>query len=767
MLPDFKADLLVPQVRLDAKADFLQTRLEIPHVIALGIGDIEDHRLLGREPQRHGPGVVLDEDAEEALEGAEDRPMEHHRGLACAVLVDELGTQATRQVEVQLQGTALPDAVEAVAQGEFDLGAVEGALAGLQLPLQAGGVKRRLEARLGAIPHLGLAEEVIGTGGELELHVVEAELLVDLEGQGDEVLGLRLYLLLGAEDMGVVLGEGAHPHQAVQRAGGLVAVAAAELRQAQRQVPVALQPLVEHLHVAGAVHRLHRIVALLRLGGEHQVAVVTPVTGLLPQREVHHLGRLDLLVAVLDLHPAHVLLQGLVHGPAVGVPEHHARRLLLEVEEVHLPGQLAVIALLRLLETLEVGLELLLVGPGGAVDAGQHRLGGVTTPVGAGQLGQLERLQVPGVGHVGPPAHVGVLFVVIEAIEKRMKQLIDQDYDVVREYVDRDRAMLTFLHRDEPYKQEIVREIPEGESIRLYHHEEYTDMCRGPHVPNTRHLKAFKLTKLAGAYWRGDATKPMLTRIYGTAWPDKKQLKAYLKRLEEAEKRDHRKLARKMDLFHLQEEAPGMVFWHPNGWTMYQALEQYMRRVQIENGYQEIKTPQVVDLSLWKKSGHWGHYSDLMFTTESEKRDFAVKPMNCPCHVQVFNQGLKSYRDLPLRLAEFGSCHRNEPSGSLHGIMRVRGFTQDDAHIFCTEEQIQEEVSDFIDFLHRVYEDFGFEEVIYRLSTRPEQRVGSDESWDKAEQALAEALNAKGLDWEELPGEGAFYGPKIEFSLKD
>ncbi|MFB9146359.1 threonine--tRNA ligase [Halomonas alkalicola] len=355
----------------------------------------------------------------------------------------------------------------------------------------------------------------------------------------------------------------------------------------------------------------------------------------------------------------------------------------------------------------------------------------------------------------------------LEAIEKRMKQLIDKDYDVVREYVDRDKAMLAFLHRDEPYKQEIVREIPEGETIRLYHHEEYTDMCRGPHVPNTRHLQAFKLTKLAGAYWRGDATKPMLTRIYGTAWPDKKQLKAYLKRLEEAEKRDHRKLARKMDLFHLQEEAPGMVFWHPNGWTMYQALEQYMRRVQIENGYQEIKTPQVVDLSLWKKSGHWGHYSELMFTTESEKRDYAVKPMNCPCHVQVFNQGLKSYRDLPLRLAEFGSCHRNEPSGSLHGLMRVRAFTQDDAHIFCTEKQIQAEAEDFIALTLKVYKELGFDDVELKLSTRPDDFLGEPEMWDRAEAGLEAALNSTGLQWELQPGEGAFYGPKIEFSLRD
>ncbi|APE32326.1 threonine--tRNA ligase [Halomonas aestuarii] len=355
----------------------------------------------------------------------------------------------------------------------------------------------------------------------------------------------------------------------------------------------------------------------------------------------------------------------------------------------------------------------------------------------------------------------------LEAIEARMKALIDHEYDVVREYVDRDHAMLQFLHRDEPYKQEIVRGIPEGETIRLYHHEEYLDMCRGPHVPNTRHLKAFKLTKLAGAYWRGNAENPMLTRIYGTAWGDKKQLKAYLKRLEEAEKRDHRKLARKMDLFHLQEEAPGMVFWHPNGWTIYQALEQYMRRVQIEHGYQEIKTPQVVDLSLWKASGHWGHYSDLMFTTESEKREYAVKPMNCPCHVQVFNQGLKSYRDLPLRLAEFGSCHRNEPSGSLHGLMRVRGFTQDDAHIFCTEGQIQSEAEAFIALTLQVYKELGFEDVELKLSTRPEGFMGEPELWDRAEAGLEAALDATGLGWELQPGEGAFYGPKIEFSLRD
>ena len=355
----------------------------------------------------------------------------------------------------------------------------------------------------------------------------------------------------------------------------------------------------------------------------------------------------------------------------------------------------------------------------------------------------------------------------LAAIEARMQALIDTEYDVVREYVTPEQAMQTFQQRDEPYKQEIVSGIPSGETIRLYHHQEYTDMCRGPHVPNTRHLKAYKLTKLAGAYWRGDSSKPMLTRIYGTAWADKKQLKAYLQRLEEAEKRDHRKLAKRMDLFHLQEEAPGMVFWHPNGWTLYQALEQYMRRVQIEHGYQEIRTPQVVDLSLWKKSGHWEHYSELMFTTESEKRDYAVKPMNCPCHVQVFNQGLKSYRDLPLRLAEFGSCHRNEPSGSLHGLMRVRGFTQDDAHIFCTEKQIQSEAEAFIALTLQVYRELGFDEVELKLSTRPEDFMGEAALWERAESGLEAALNATGLKWELQPGEGAFYGPKIEFALRD
>ncbi|MDR5858621.1 threonine--tRNA ligase [Halomonas eurihalina] len=355
----------------------------------------------------------------------------------------------------------------------------------------------------------------------------------------------------------------------------------------------------------------------------------------------------------------------------------------------------------------------------------------------------------------------------LEAIEARMKALIETDYDVVREYVDRDRAMLTFLHRDEPYKQEIVREIPEGETIRLYHHQEYTDMCRGPHVPNTRHLKAFKLTKLAGAYWRGDAERPMLTRIYGTAWGDKKQLKAYIKRLEEAEKRDHRKLARKLDFFHMQEEAPGMVFWHPRGWTLWQVVEQYMRQVYKDGGYQEIRCPQVMDVSLWKKSGHWDNYADGMFFTESEKREYALKPMNCPGHVQVFNSGLRSYRELPVRYGEFGGCHRNEPSGALHGIMRVRAFTQDDGHVFCTEEQVEPEVTSFHRQALQVYRDFGFEDIAVKIALRPEKRLGDDAVWDRAEEALRGALRACDVDWQELPGEGAFYGPKIEYHMKD
>ena len=355
----------------------------------------------------------------------------------------------------------------------------------------------------------------------------------------------------------------------------------------------------------------------------------------------------------------------------------------------------------------------------------------------------------------------------MEKIEARMTQLINQDYDVIKKMTPRDEVIKVFQDRGETYKLRLIEDMPNETQMGLYYHQEYVDMCRGPHVPNTRFLKAFKLTKMSGAYWRGDAKNEQLQRIYGTAWADKKDLKAYIQRIEEAEKRDHRKIGKALDLFHMQEEAPGMVFWHPNGWTMWQVLEQYMRKVQKDHGYQEIKTPQIVDRSLWEKSGHWENYGDMMFTTHSEKRDYAIKPMNCPCHVQVFNQGLKYYRDLPLRLAEFGSCHRNEPSGSLHGIMRVRGFTQDDAHIFCSNEQIKQEAQDFIKLTLDVYKDFGFDDVQMKLSTRPEKRVGADELWDLAEKDLADALDNAGLDWQYLPGEGAFYGPKIEFSLKD
>ncbi|KZR67066.1 MULTISPECIES: threonine--tRNA ligase [Prochlorococcus] len=355
----------------------------------------------------------------------------------------------------------------------------------------------------------------------------------------------------------------------------------------------------------------------------------------------------------------------------------------------------------------------------------------------------------------------------LEAIEARMKELVKLDYDVNVEIVSREEAHKEFEKRSEPYKIEIVDEIPENEIIKLYRHQEYTDMCRGPHVPNTRHLRTFKLMKVSGAYWRGDSNKTMLQRIYGTAWGSSKELKAYLKRLEEAEKRDHRRIAKQMSLFHTQEEAPGMIFWHAKGWAIYQVLEQYIRETLSLHDYQEIRTPQVVDRSLWEKSGHWEKFKDDMFTTTSENREYAIKPMNCPCHVQIFNQGLKSYRDLPIRLAEFGSCLRNEPSGSLHGLMRVRNFVQDDAHIFCTELQVQEEVSKFIDLVFEVYRSFGFDSVLIKLSTRPEKRVGSDEIWDKSEKALSDALDAKGLAWDLLPGEGAFYGPKIEFSLKD
>ena len=353
------------------------------------------------------------------------------------------------------------------------------------------------------------------------------------------------------------------------------------------------------------------------------------------------------------------------------------------------------------------------------------------------------------------------------AIEKKMEVLAKQDFAVSRSVMVREEAIDFFKGMGEDYKARIIEDIPKGEELSLYKQGDFIDLCRGPHVPNTGKLKAFKLMKLAGAYWRGDSKNEMLQRIYGTAWTDKKALKAYLHRLEEAEKRDHRKLAKKLDLFHLQEEAPGMVFWHEKGWSIYQCVVDYIRSVLIENNYQEVHTPQVVDRSLWEKSGHWDKFQDMMFTTHSENRDYAVKPMNCPCHIQIFNQGLKSYRDLPLRMAEFGSCHRNEPSGTLHGLMRLRNFVQDDAHIFCTEDQLQGEVSDFIDLLFKVYADFGFTSIIIKLSTRPEERVGSDEDWDRAEHALEQALNSKGLDWDLQPGEGAFYGPKIEFSLKD
>jgi threonyl-tRNA synthetase len=355
----------------------------------------------------------------------------------------------------------------------------------------------------------------------------------------------------------------------------------------------------------------------------------------------------------------------------------------------------------------------------------------------------------------------------LAAIEQRMNELVGQDIQVERRVLSRDDAVAFFRGLGEHYKAEIIESIPRDESLSLYRQGDFEDLCRGPHVPTTGKLGHFKLMKVAGAYWRGDSKNEMLQRIYGTAWSNKKDLAAYLHRLEEAEKRDHRKLGKKFDFFHMQEEAPGMVFWHPRGWTLYTTIESYMRDVQRSNGYKEIKTPQIVDRTLWERSGHWDKFRNGMFTVESEARDYAIKPMNCPCHVQVFNQGLKSYRDLPLRLAEFGSCHRNEASGTLQGLMRVRGFTQDDAHIFCSESMIQEEVSRFTDLLFSVYADFGFADVIIRLSTRPEQRVGSDAVWDKAEKALADALDAKGLEWQLLPGEGAFYGPKIEFSLKD
>jgi len=357
----------------------------------------------------------------------------------------------------------------------------------------------------------------------------------------------------------------------------------------------------------------------------------------------------------------------------------------------------------------------------------------------------------------------------LEKIEARMREIVKRDLAIRREVWDREEAKRVFGGIGEHYKVEIIEDIiPEGEEVSVYRQGDWFDVCRGPHLPSTGKLgDGFKLMKVAGAYWRGDSKNAMLQRIYGTAWRDKKELKAYLHRLAEAEKRDHRKLGKQLDLFHTQDEAPGMVFWHDKGWTVYLILEQYIRDKLRAKGYQEVHTPQIIDRSLWEKSGHWEKFRADMFVTEAEERIFAIKPMNCPAHIQIYNHGLKSYRDLPLRLAEFGSCHRNEPSGTLHGLMRVRNFVQDDAHIFCTEEQILSEVSDFIDLLFEVYRDFGFDEVLVKFSTRPEKRVGADEIWDKAEKSLEDALNRKGLKWELQPGEGAFYGPKIEFSLRD
>ena len=354
------------------------------------------------------------------------------------------------------------------------------------------------------------------------------------------------------------------------------------------------------------------------------------------------------------------------------------------------------------------------------------------------------------------------------AIEQRMRELIDTSYDVIKRMTPREEVIKVFQARGEDYKLRLIEDMgPEVTEMGLYHHEEYVDMCRGPHVPNTRFLKVFKLLRISGAYWRGDAKNEQLQRIYGTAWADKKQLNAYVQRIEEAEKRDHRRIGRQQELFHLQEEAPGLVFWHPKGWSLWQAVEQYMRGVYRESGYGEVRCPQILDVSLWKQSGHWDNYQENMFFTESEKRTYAVKPMNCPGHVQIFNQGLHSYRDLPIRYGEFGSCHRNEPSGALHGILRVRGFTQDDGHIFCTEAQIESEVTAFHAQAMKVYSDFGFDEVQVKLALRPESRLGDDAVWDKAEAALRSALGAAGVEWEELPGEGAFYGPKVEYHLRD
>ena len=355
----------------------------------------------------------------------------------------------------------------------------------------------------------------------------------------------------------------------------------------------------------------------------------------------------------------------------------------------------------------------------------------------------------------------------LQAIEQTMGEIVSEDLSVERKLLSRDEAVALFREMGEHYKVEIIESIPSDEPLSFYSQGEFIDLCRGPHVPSTGKFRAFKLTSVAGAYWRGDSNREMLQRIYGTAWPDAKALRLHLKRLAEAEKRDHRKIGKQLGLFHFQEEAPGMAFWHPKGWTVYQLIQSYMKRRQDDNGYLEINTPQLVDFSLWEKSGHAAKFSEEMFTVESDNRQYAIKPMNCPCHVQVFNQGIKSYRDLPLRLAEFGSCHRYEPSGSMHGLMRVRSFVQDDGHIFCTEEQIQSEVARFNDFLFGIYRDFGFDEIVLRLSTRPQKRVGSDALWDQAEEALRQALDATGLAWELAPGEGAFYGPKVEYSLRD
>lgn len=353
------------------------------------------------------------------------------------------------------------------------------------------------------------------------------------------------------------------------------------------------------------------------------------------------------------------------------------------------------------------------------------------------------------------------------AIEKRMTELASKDEQVLRRVLPRDEAVAYFKSLGEHYKAEIIGSIPAGEDVSLYREGEFEDLCRGPHVPSTGKLKHFKLMKVAGAYWRGDSKNEMLQRIYGTAWTSKEDLQLYLTQLEEAEKRDHRKLGRELDLFHIDDHAPGLVFWHPHGWTLWQMVEQYMRQVYRDNGYLEVKAPQILDKTLWEKTGHWDKYRENMFTTESEKRDYALKPMNCPGHILIFNQGIKSYRDLPLRYGEFGQCHRNEPTGGLHGIMRVRGFTQDDGHIFCTEEQILDECVAYTSLLQKVYKDFGFNDIIYKIATRPAQRIGSDESWDRAEDALVQSLKASGCDFIISPGDGAFYGPKIEYTLKD